>query len=63
MADCLCATPEYPHFDMHCPVHGRLTPSTGSYDQRQMAPPLTQCDKCGRWYYMHGTTCQECQHR
>ena len=57
---CICATPEYPHFDRACPEHGRLTPSTGSYDQRNQHP-VRQCSRCPRSFHMAGDVCHECQ--
>jgi hypothetical protein len=58
---CICARPEYPHFDRACQEHGRRTPTSGSYDERQMANPIRQCVRCLRAYHMPGDVCHECQ--
>lgn len=61
MADCTCPRPaEYPHFDPRCPEHGRSTPTTGSYDERNQHP-IRPCARCQRSYHMPGDVCHECQ--
>ena len=58
---CICVKPiEYPHVHPECPTHGRLTPTTGSYDLRNQYP-LRQCTRCQRWWFMPEDVCHECQ--
>lgn len=59
---CICATREYPHFDPHCPQHGKLS-RAGDYDERQVNAVKRACEGCGVEFYFTGRTalCWACR--